>query len=423
MRLDNFAIPDQGLIAIIMLEHIGDIIACEPVIGYAKRSRPDRPVAWVTLSKYAELLEAHPRLDYLLFADSLVDADRWACSLPENCWVINLHFHQRPCPVTGVMVRNSNNPAINKLNYYDHGSLLEVFSKCAGLPPLTDAPRFYMSDKVAGQLPPTPYVVFHCQSNDTNRDWDPDKWRKLFEYFTERNIAVAEIGLTPVINSPHPLYFDLTADLSLQQIAILIDSSYFFFGVDSGFAHMANALGKEGLIIMGAYGKWNNHIPYTGLYSINHIVRHPLLPARYLSLEEVIARYVILLVSQSNQTGATDTISRQFKPACGLTDDLNTGKKTKATNDGGEKNALPYLSFPNFFQKMLIKIYRPLAKRDTQDEYQLFKANPRLYFMIPGRDSTAKKAIRIILKLTGGVPSKIHENNHTQPETRIQGLK
>jgi len=378
ISLEAFTPPPEGLTVIILLEHIGDIIACEPVIGHARAMWPDRPLAWLTLPRYVDLLSAHPGLDLVLTTESLERATRWAEDLPENCRALNLHFHQRPCPATGRIVINSNDPRINTSNYLDYGGLLTSFCLSAGLPPLSGPPRFYIDDQVRTNGPDQPYVIFHCRSNSEDRNWDPLKWQGLFDYFADKNITVAEIGLEPVVDRrDHPLYKDLTGQLSLSQIALTIDRADCFLGVDSGFAHLANALNKPGLIIMGLYDRWNDYNPFTGLYAEGHIVRHPRLPARYLSLERVIDRYERLGSPDPNQ-------------------DENL------RSDEGP------LIFPNALQKILLKIYRPLAKRGPTADYRLFTGHPRLYFMIPGQDRFAGKAIRAVLKITGGVPPKVY---------------
>src|SRR5512146_450240 len=57
---------------ILLVEHIGDIIACEPVVGWVKREYPDARVAWIVKAKYAEILSAHPDLDAVVTVDSLL---------------------------------------------------------------------------------------------------------------------------------------------------------------------------------------------------------------------------------------------------------------------------------------------------------------------------------------------------------------
>ena len=57
----------------------------------------------------------------------------------------------------------------------------------------------------------------------------------------------------------------------MQAIANYIATSDYFIGLDSGFAHMANALGKRGKVLIANYqsGKFTfkNFNPFTGNYA------------------------------------------------------------------------------------------------------------------------------------------------------------
>jgi hypothetical protein len=52
-------IPENAIVAI-LLERLGDIIACEPVIRYFKDKYPDKPVYWVSSSQYQDIFRYHP---------------------------------------------------------------------------------------------------------------------------------------------------------------------------------------------------------------------------------------------------------------------------------------------------------------------------------------------------------------------------
>lgn len=385
LPLKQFSTEVTDAVVIVLLERIGDIVACEPVIGYAKKQWPDRPLAWVTFAKYAELLESHPDLDYIVTAKNLGQATRWSQGLPKGCRVINLHHHRQPCPITREVVFNSNDPDITFFNYFDYGSLLEAFSRSAGLPVLSDAPRFHVSPEILPPELPSPYLVFHCLSSDTCKDWDPDKWQDLFGYFARRQVVVAEVGQERVIQTDSPFYHDLTQVNTLQGVAGLIEGASFFVGIDSGFAHMANALGVEGAIIMGAYSQWQDHVPFTGRYSRGRIVRHPQLPARYVAVEKVIERYRAL-VSGGKMLDAVDHRQIQ-KPA------------VDGRND---------LKFPNTAQRLVLKCYRPFVKwLAPTHEYNLFKANPGLFFARPGGLKPAVMPMRHLLRLLGTIPPQV----------------
>ena len=279
---------------IILVEHMGDIVACEPVIRYVKKRYPHHRTAWITKESYTEVLSGHPLLDYLVTVEHLEEAESlsqaFSVSSPDSP-LVNLHFSGRYCDATGNRIYNDNDPRITEENYYQWGSLLETFSLAARLPKLTDSPRFHILPDTQCPVLPEHFVVFHCRSNEEDRDWDRSQWKKLLYFFIRRNIHVVEIGFTPYLSSANPLYLDMTSIHSIQTIASVIAKADFFFGVDSGFAHIANALSINGLVIMGKYRNFDNHVPYTGFYSKGHIVRKHGHPASAIPCEDVIASY------------------------------------------------------------------------------------------------------------------------------------
>jgi ADP-heptose:LPS heptosyltransferase len=276
---------------VVLIEHLGDIVACEPVVRYLKQRCPERPVAWIIKKEYAEALIAHPLLDDLVFTENLVEATRLTSSLTARHTVVNLHFNNRICMVTGEYVQNDNDPRITSENYYNSGSLLESFSQCAGLPKLSDAPEFHLLPSAEPLQLPEHYAVFHCLSNEEERDWNKDAWKKLAWFLFSQGVHVVEVGLQPVVSSYNPLYHDMTHIRSIQTIGYVISKTRFFFGVDSAFAHIANALRINGLIIMGQYRAFTDHVPYTGYYATGHIVRKKFEPANSVSVDDVIALY------------------------------------------------------------------------------------------------------------------------------------
>jgi ADP-heptose:LPS heptosyltransferase len=126
-------------------------------------------------------------------------------------------------------------------------------------------------------LLPKYYVVIHCSSNEESRDWKAERWEELLNFFIDIKIPVLEIGLHSVI-AAHPknnhFYYDLTEIRSIQSIANIIRGASFFVGVDSAFAHLANALMIPGIVIIGRYRDFSLYMPYTGYYSNEeHLVR------------------------------------------------------------------------------------------------------------------------------------------------------
>jgi hypothetical protein len=108
-------IPENAIV-VILLERLGDIIACEPVIRYFKGKYPDKPVYWVSSFQYQDIFRYHPDVAGFIPIYSKEQYQIW----------------------------HSNLANITDINYFDYGrSLLEIFSKVAGMEHLNVPPKFY----------------------------------------------------------------------------------------------------------------------------------------------------------------------------------------------------------------------------------------------------------------------------------------
>ena len=293
LEKDEFVRINDPALIILRVAALGDIVASEPVLRYLRKEYLPCKIIWMIRKEFSEVLIAHPFLDYILFVDNIEEATLLANVLVEkgNGKVISLYFSKVFCVDTKNYIVNNNDPSVSIKTYYFYGSLLEAYTIAARLPRLTDAPMFFLDQNVHVPELPDNFVIFHCLSRDTARNWDPVKWKKLLYFFISNNIDVVEIGFTPVIKSKNPKYHDYTDIRSLQVLAHIIAKTSFFVGIDSGFAHIANALCVNGVIIMGKFGPFTEHVPYTGYYAHDHIVRRYDAKAFEVSVEAVIDYY------------------------------------------------------------------------------------------------------------------------------------
>jgi len=74
-------------------------------------------------------------------------------------------------------------------------------------------------------------------------------------------MAVAEVGLVPVLKAAGAA--DLTG-LPLAGTIDLIRNAALFIGIDSGPAHVANALSTPAVVIMGKDPRYERRMPYSG---------------------------------------------------------------------------------------------------------------------------------------------------------------
>ena len=255
---------------VLCAESMGDIVASEPIARYLKRLAPVSCVHWVVRDVFSEVVVDNPYVDETFLVKTLADGyDKvlLECNRKGNI-LVNCHMDGSRCSQTKRIVRNPANPQFNVLNYLHVGSLLTTFSLAAGLPPLDDSPEIYFSKTL--DLPfliKDPYIVVHCKSSSMTKDWVSQKWNTLLSVATEFGLRVVEIGIAKCIETGNPLYVDYTGRRNLQKIAWYIKNASAFVGVDSGFAHIANAVKTPSVIILGQSGGIGEKSIYSGCFS------------------------------------------------------------------------------------------------------------------------------------------------------------
>ena len=136
--------PLRKKIYIGLTEHLGDIIAAEPLLRQIRKQFPDAYITWFARKAYRSLLIDHPDLNKVYDISSLTE---WILLKKfirsANC--IDLHIDGKLCSKHGFHLRNKNQSGINIDNYYEHGNLLHAFSKTAGIEmDTTQAPELYV---------------------------------------------------------------------------------------------------------------------------------------------------------------------------------------------------------------------------------------------------------------------------------------
>ena len=280
---------------IFLLEHIGDIIACEPVIGQLRRSHPDAFIVWVVKPEYRILLASHPEVDAVVCANSLFEI---AAIVKSNVFDqnVDLHVNLKATNIDDVgYEKRWGDPSIDADNYFRHGSLLAALSKGAGLQASREPPTIYVPEHtilaVRNLELPDHFVVVHATSNVDVKDWTRAKWHDLVEHILEHyDTHVIEVGLTRSIDLDHHRFMSFCGRLSILETAEVIRNAAFFLGIDSAPAHMANAWGTPGLLLFGRMNGFDAFNPYEGYYAMaaeSVILRYPG-PLRDLTVEEAI---------------------------------------------------------------------------------------------------------------------------------------
>jgi ADP-heptose:LPS heptosyltransferase len=263
----------RRLVVISLIEHLGDIVACEPVARSVRIQEPNSLILWCVKRNYRQIIEQFPTIDYAISVYCLTS---WIVikQLIRIDRVVDLHINGRTCQICGLRLKKIEGDLnITQENYYTHGALLTIFCRSAGLPELNCQPLLNLSkvvrDKVSKYFVGKPTVVIHCNSNESCRDWAPDRWNNLIDSLNAiYGVLVIEIGVESQLNRVDSEgYLNLCGKSSILESAEIIRRSHLFIGVDSGPAHIANAVGTFGIVLLGHYLYFEYYTPYTGAYA------------------------------------------------------------------------------------------------------------------------------------------------------------
>jgi ADP-heptose:LPS heptosyltransferase len=267
-----------------LIEHFGDVVACEPVSRYLRSKYPTAHLAWAIKKPYRELIDANPQIDETLVLECLTEWIRLSRHTKYDL-VVDLHVNYRVCECCRIpLMKEHGNTFVNAYEWLDYGALLEAFSVGAGLPRLSAQPRVYLKDVHrtavdALELPPQ-FCVIHRESNSRDKDWHDENWDTVVCFIRSvlalpvvevgakreeiaQSISTVDVGAQRTISDG---VIDLKGKTSLLETAEVIRRARFFLGVDSGPAHLANAVKTAGIILLGRIGYFRQYTPFTGFY-------------------------------------------------------------------------------------------------------------------------------------------------------------
>lgn len=267
------ASPAPRLVLISMFEHMGDIVAAEPIVRYLRKDLEHDYLIWCIRTPYKELAIANPFVDDVLEVHCAAEwgfLKKWGVFDKS----FDLHIIPRQCSGCRVSVESdASRLGIDSTNYFHLGSLLEVFCTIAGIPAIDESPRVYISGSVKESIDrrslPDRFLAVHCKSEEPAKDWPQESWLELCHRVgDELGIWVIEVGLSPVIKQPGlPGYLSFCGELSILQTAELIRRAKVFVGIDSGPAHLAHSVQTPGIILLGKYLSFDQYMPYSGRFS------------------------------------------------------------------------------------------------------------------------------------------------------------
>jgi len=250
-----------------LVEHMGDIIACEPIIRYLKNNNDSNKIYWITRKSYKFLLEKHQSIEKCITVSCLSE---WITlkSILKNYEIIDLHFNKKQCHWFGIRINNKNLHEIDTYNYYDNNrTLLHAFCLSGNIEHITETPnighlirniKFNWEEKIKNR-----FIVIHAKSNEEERNWGNENFNKLVELILkESKLSVIEIGIDNAITFNNDRIYNYCGKLSVQESVNLLNQAILFIGVDSVFAHIAYALSVPHIILLGKYRNFDHYIPF-----------------------------------------------------------------------------------------------------------------------------------------------------------------
>ncbi len=123
--------------------------------------------------------------------------------------------------------------------------------------------EFYVNehacDVIKQYLNPKKRVLIVAKSSTQVKDWTVENFSKIVDYFTSQDYAVYFVGLESekqycgdiIIGAADGEIKNLCGKLNFDEVIALISKMDVVFGVDSGFGHVASALGKKVITLFG----------------------------------------------------------------------------------------------------------------------------------------------------------------------------
>jgi heptosyltransferase-3 len=275
LRLRSFSpIARRPTMAISLVEHLGDIVASEPISRAARQQFPTHRIHWLVRPAYAELLASYRSVDRVVRVRCLSESMLLhAAGVFDEMW--DLHLRGRICEQCCIPIVKPG-PGPDMDTYYQFGNLITSQCLSAGIPQQTGGPALLPPPRAvarADQLAlPCRFVAIHCISNEATRDWPVSSWRHLVSAITgDLLVDVIELGIRPlVVKHDDERARSLCGQLSIMETAEVIRRAALFIGIDSGPAHLANAVGTQGVVLLGEYQRRDDYMPYSGGYQAGH---------------------------------------------------------------------------------------------------------------------------------------------------------
>jgi heptosyltransferase-3 len=269
--------PNKKFVGILLAEHLGDIVASEPIIDALHTKFQDAQIYWIVKPIFAPILINHPGLSKVILETNLLFS---IFISRKNAFThfYNLHLNElRKDPYFGTKLVNPYAEEIDLTihNYYKSSNLLGNFSRLCHLNLDRTAPSIFIGQSHINLPFEGNYWVLHRKSTDINREWPDENWIQLLDLLTqEYGINVVEIGTNDPLNYSSKRFLNLVGKTSIEETCRLIKSARFFLGIDSGPTHIANAFKIPALILCGHFANFKKYMSYSGAYQEKGGIAH-----------------------------------------------------------------------------------------------------------------------------------------------------
>ncbi len=274
-------------ILVLRFSSIGDIVQTTSVVGTLKTVFPDTAIDFMTLSKYASLLEGHPHINKVHAVDieaGYMALKRIGFEMETMAYdlVIDLHNTTRSRIVRKAMVKTPSvwieKPRWNRFklfvfrqNHFGkdfnvrnwlHDPIRPLLPESFDLSPTTltvsdiekaRSRSFLESKGVTGK-----YCVITPGAAWTQKQWIGERYATVIDQ------SIFAKGITPVLiggpndgicdlikKSADSLVVDIHGETNLRESMAIVSGAEFVMGSDTGFLHAGEALGIPAITILG----------------------------------------------------------------------------------------------------------------------------------------------------------------------------
>lgn len=252
------------------IERLGDIVASTPVAGYLKHILgPDIRIAWVCAAEYIDLLKDNPDIDAVFAEPCLTTWMMVRRRLPPHTLVVELFLDSDRCCWTGLRVKQHRSGWTIHNYLYDGNSLLTAYSGASGhpvpdFPP--QLPQFARRRSLRPALDDSrrPRVAVHFSSNDPARCWPAERALEFCAAAQAIGCDLVELGNERLMAQQPSIVTCLTTGSGVLAHLVALAEADYFVGVESGFAHCANAMKIPSVILVGPFRDFPSYFTFSG---------------------------------------------------------------------------------------------------------------------------------------------------------------